>query len=120
MPDTQERPTTGTMAAAISNSVVRLTHQYTGRGPTKARTTIADNLVVVVMADTMLQAERTLVDNGERESVLAMRRKFQRAMREALIDVVEEHTDRKVAAFMSDNHVDPDMGVEVFVLAPAA
>jgi len=106
-------------AAAISNSVVRLTHKYTGRGPTKARTTIADDLVVVVMADTTLQAERKLVEYGEEESVLAMRGKFQTAMREDLVDVVEEHTGRKVAAFMSGNHIDPDMGVEVFILVPA-
>ncbi len=119
MPDTQERPTLGTTAAAISNSVVRLTHKYTGRGPTKARTTIADDLVVVVMADTMLQAERKLVEYGEEESVLAMRGKFQTAMREDLVDVVEEHTGRKVAAFMSGDHIDPDMGVEVFILVPA-
>jgi uncharacterized protein YbcI len=72
------------------------------------------------MADTMLQAERTLVDSGERDCVLTMRRKFQRAMREGLVAIVEEHTGREVTAFMSDNHVDPDMGVEVFVLGRAA
>jgi len=116
----KKRPTLGTTAAAISNSVVRLTHKYTGRGPTKARTTITDDLVVVVvMADSMLQGERKLVEHGEGESVLAIRGKFQSAMREDLVGVVEEHTGRKVAAFMSGNHIDPDMGVEVFILVPA-
>ncbi len=40
-------------------------------------------------------------------------------MRDDLVATVEEHTGRKVAAFMSDNHIDPDMAVEVFALAPA-
>lgn len=119
MPDTQERPTSGPIAAAISNSVVRLTSQYTGRGPTKARTTILDDLVVVVMADTMLQAERVLVEKGEAATVLDIRKRFQGAMRDDLVATVEEHTGRTVVAFMSDNHIDPDMAVEIFSLAPA-
>ena len=118
MPDTQERSTAGSTAAAISNAVVRITNQYTGRGPTKARTTISHDLVVVVMADTMLKAERSLVEEGESEIVLAMRKKFQSAMRDDLVATVEEHTGRKVIAFMSDNHIDPDMGVEIFPVAP--
>ena len=120
MPDTQERPISGSTAAAISNAVVRITNHYTGRGPTKARTTISENLVVVVMADTMLKAERTLVEEGESDTVLAIRKKLQSAMRDDLVATVEEHTGRKVAAFMSDNHIDPDMGVEVFALAPVS
>jgi hypothetical protein len=40
-------------------------------------------------------------------------------MRDDLVKVVEDALDRKVVAFMSANHIDPDMGVEVFVLEPA-
>ena len=31
---------------------------------------------------------------------------------------IEELTGRKVIGFMSDNHIDPDLAVEVFVLEP--
>jgi uncharacterized protein YbcI len=31
---------------------------------------------------------------------------------------VEEITGRKVLAFLSDNHIDPDVAVESFVLEP--
>jgi hypothetical protein len=34
--------------------------------------------------------------------------------------MVEDALDRKVIAFMSTNHIDPDLAVEVFVLAPQA
>ncbi len=120
MPETQERPTVGATAAAISNAVVKLTSEYTGRGPTKARTTVTDDMVVVLMADTLLKAERRLIENGAAETVCDMRRKFQSAMRSELIAVIEEHTGRQVAAFMSDNHIDPDFASEVFVLEPAS
>jgi uncharacterized protein YbcI len=47
-----------------------------------------------------------------------MRHRFQEAMREDLITVVEKQMERKVVAFMSTNHIDPDMAAEVFVLEP--
>ena len=123
MPDSQEQiegeaPANGSVAAGISNAIVRLTREYTGRGPTKARTTISENLVVVLMADTLLKAERTLATKGEGAMVCALRQKFQQAMEDDLIATVEEHSGRKVSAFMSGNHIDPDMGVEIFVLEP--
>jgi hypothetical protein len=39
-------------------------------------------------------------------------------MRDDLTSMVEILTGRKVRAFMSDNHIDPDTGVEVFLLEP--
>jgi len=41
-------------------------------------------------------------------------------MRADLIEIVERHLGRKVIAFMSQNHIDPDLAVEVFVLEPGA
>jgi hypothetical protein len=46
-------------------------------------------------------------------------KRFQHAMRNELVAVVESHTERSVIAFMSDNHVDPDLATEVFILEPA-
>ena len=39
-------------------------------------------------------------------------------MREDLAGGVASLTGREVIAFMSANHIDPDIGVEVFILAP--
>jgi hypothetical protein len=36
----------------------------------------------------------------------------------SIADLVEELTGRKVLAFLSDNHLDPDVAVESFVLSP--
>ena len=49
-----------------------------------------------------------------------MRRAFQRAMRNDLCAEVEKITQRQVIAFFSDNHINPDMAIESFVLAPQA
>jgi uncharacterized protein YbcI len=109
----------GQAAQAISQGVVRLMREYTGRGPTQAHTTITDTLVIVVLRDTLLKAERSLVQDGQSEAVMSMRRRFQETMREELIALVTEHTGREVEAFMSDNAIEPDVAAEMFLLAPA-
>lgn len=116
--DVSTQTHTGSVAAAISTAAVRLLNEYTGRGPTKAKTTITRDLVVVLLADTLTKAERTLVSKDGQELVLELRHRFQEAMRDDLIAAVESATGRKVIAFMSDNHVEPDMAAEVFVLEP--
>jgi len=109
---------TGTLSAAISNAVVGLLHDYTGRGPTRARTTIGADTVVVTLRDSLTKAERTLADRGQATEVLAMRRAFQDTMRDDLVAVVERLTGRTVEAFLSDNLHDPDVAVEVFLMTP--
>ena len=103
----------------ISTAVVQLLHEYTGRGPTKAKTVINEDLVTILLADTLTKGERTLVDNGHRDRVIQLRHDYQLVMRNDLIAIVERQLQRKVIAFMSNNHIDPDLAVEVFVLEPA-
>jgi uncharacterized protein YbcI len=106
--------------AAISDGAVRLLQEYTGRGPTRSRTTINGDSVVVVLGDMLTKGERKLVESGQAERVLQLRHDFQMGMRDDLIELVEGATERKVAAFLSQNHIDPDLAVEVFVLEPTA
>jgi uncharacterized protein YbcI len=112
--------TEGTLSAAISNAVVQCVREYTGRGPTKARTTIGIDMVITRLEDTLTKGERSLADSGKGDMVIDIRRCFQMTMREALVGRIEELTGRKVIAFMSDNHIEPDMGVEIFVLEPSS
>ena len=118
MPELDERHGQGTVAAGISNAVVRLMSEYIGRGPTKARTAISRDVVTVLLQDTLTKAERSLADNGKSDLVLHMRHEFQRTMRDDLIAAVEMLMERKVIAFMSANHINPDMASEIFVLQP--
>jgi uncharacterized protein YbcI len=108
----------GELAARISTAVVRALARTTGRGPTKARTTLGENGVFVVLQDSLTRGEQTLADAGEGEAVLDLRRRWQRVMRTELSREIEELTGRKVIGFISDNHIDPDIAVEVFVLEP--
>jgi len=112
-----EHPVSGSKAAAISNHVVRTMSDYTGRGPTKARTHISDDIVTVVLQDTLTKGERSLVVDGLDDLVLTTRKAFQMTMREDLVSGIEGILGRKVHAFMSDNHIEPDIAVEIFILS---
>jgi uncharacterized protein YbcI len=113
-----QEPLSGLPSAAISNAVVRLMHDYTGRGPTRARTYIKDDLIAVVLRDTLGPGGRALIQNGKREAVLTARRAFQELMATPLIAAVEEHADRGVVALLSASHFDPDIAVQAFILSP--
>jgi uncharacterized protein YbcI len=108
----------GELAARISTTVVKALARTTGRGPTKAKTTLGHNGIFVVLQDSLTRGEQNLTDAGEGEAVLDLRRRWQRVMRVELSREIEELTGRKVIGFMSDNHLDPDLAVEVFVLEP--
>jgi uncharacterized protein YbcI len=116
--DQDERTLDGSIASAISNAIRQLIADYTGRGPTRARTSIGDNLVVVLLEDTLTKGERRLVTKGRDHRVIDYRREFQDAMREDAIASIEQITGRTVTAFMSANHIDPDLAAELFVLEP--
>jgi uncharacterized protein YbcI len=109
---------TGQLAAAISNAVVQALAKTTGRGPTQAKTTLGDNGVFVVLQDSLTVGEQSLTDAGHGAAVLDLRRRWQTIMQEEISRKIEELTHRKVIGFMSDNHIDPDLAVEVFVLEP--
>jgi len=108
----------GELAARTSTTVVRALARTTGRGPTKARTTLGDNGIFVVLQDSLTRGEQTLANAGEGDAVLELRRRWQRIMQADVRREIEELTGRKVIGFMSDNHIDPDLAVEVFVLEP--
>jgi len=108
----------GELAAAISSTVVQALARTTGRGPTRARTTLGENGVFVVLQDSLTRGERTLADAGEGRAVLDLRRRWQRVMEADISREIEQLPGRKVVGFMSDNHINPDRAVEVFVLEP--
>jgi uncharacterized protein YbcI len=118
MAEPHHYPEGGALNAAISQTVVRLMAEAAGRGPTKARTTIDRDVIVVVLQNTLTSGERYLANSDRAEQVLEMRRAYQDAMSADCIASIEDLTGRTVSAFMSANHIDPDVAAEVFILKP--
>ena len=112
--------TSGELALAISNRIVGLHKHFYGKGPTKARAFYLDDVVVVVMRGGFSKVEETLHRAGRRGAVIAQRAEFQAVVEDEFRAAVEELTGRRVVAFMSANHQDPDMAAELFVLESAS
>lgn len=111
-----EQPAGGSLAISVSNAITGFLREYTGRGPTKARTTIRDNVVLVMLEQTLTKGEQALVAKGRSEAVLELRHQYQEAIREESSTKVAELTGRNVVAMMSANHIAPDLGAEIYVL----
>jgi uncharacterized protein YbcI len=108
--------TGGELNQAVAKLVVRAHNRYTGRGAPRAIAFYRRNVLVVVMQDALTKAEQSLAEDGMGGSVLQIRREVQESLREELVAGVERLTGCKVTAFMSDNHIDPDVSAELFVL----
>lgn len=106
----------GELNAAITREVIRVQNESHGRGPGKAYSFHNGHVLTTVLEDVLSPAELKLAGNGEGDAVLHMRSLYQKSMEPELKRCVEEITGRKVLACMSDNHLEPDMAVEVFIL----
>ena len=105
----------GHLLAAISTSIVAILRDSYGRGPMRAKTYVLDDIIVVVMRGSgFTPLEQTIMNSGEPERVIAMREDFQRVMAGRYRQKIEELTGRKVLAFLSQAHVEPDITMEIF------
>ena len=62
--------------------------------------------------------EKTLIELQRKTIVQETRSAFQAAMQGRIIAAVEALSGRSVAAFISNQHVGPDIEVELFMFAP--
>jgi uncharacterized protein YbcI len=104
------------VAAAISNAIVGIHSKHYGKGPTKAKTYLIDDMVVCVMQDVFTTVERTLIEAGKGELVRDVRMTFQYSMRDEFKAAVQEIVGREARSFMSQVDCDADMAIEVFLL----
>lgn len=103
------------LLSAISREMVKAMKTYYGRGPTKAKSYLMDDLLFIVMREGITQAEQTMLDAGKDDEVQAFRRQFEKIMAERLVGTIEQLTDREVVAHQSQVLFDPPMVVQIFV-----
>jgi uncharacterized protein YbcI len=110
----------GEIASEISTTIVQMLKEHAGRGPTKCRTYIDDDFVMVLMRGGYSRFENTLFEDGKFLDVRSARHSFQDTMEGRFTELIERMTGRQVAAFMSASHQAPDIQMEVFLLDGAA
>jgi uncharacterized protein YbcI len=112
----------GTLVSDLSREIVQLHARLYGRGPTKARSYLHSDYAACVLEEIFTTAERTLIDAGSGDHVRDTRKKFQDAVAEDFIGIVERVSGRRVRGFASRTAVDggAPWSVEVFRLDPEA
>ena len=115
MPDSQPLRG-GELNAAVTREVIRIQSESHGRGPKKAFSFYNGNVLITILEEVLTPAERKLAGSGQSEEVLKMRRLYQSTMAPEMKKRIEALTGRRVTAFMGDNHIEPDMAVEIFIL----
>jgi uncharacterized protein YbcI len=109
----------GRLLVAVADGVVRLQRDFAGKGPTTCKAHWAGpDILVVMLRGGFTAAEQTLFEGGHGQSVRESRMKLQDTLEARMSGMVEELTGRKVVAFMSASHQDPDISAELFVLEP--
>jgi uncharacterized protein YbcI len=119
-PPHHDHPNLGPVLAEVTNAVVGLHRTYYGKGPTRSKSYLLDDVLICVMRDVFTTVERTLVEAGEGDKVRETRLAFQDAMRERFVEAVEGIMERRVVGFTSQVLLDQDAAVEAFVLGPVS
>jgi uncharacterized protein YbcI len=118
VPATGEPLSGGALNAALANEIGKLVADFTGRGATRSRAFVHQDVVVCLLEDGATRGERNLVAAGNAELVRWQRDAMQRAMGPQLIAAVERLTHRTVNVFLSGTDTTAESSIEAFVLQP--
>jgi len=110
----------GSPLATVSNGIVQLLRETYGRGPTKAKSYLNDDVVLVVLEDILTTVEKTLLDDGKEALIREVRLTYQAAESNRFKSIVEDALGRRVLTYHSQVTFNPDMAFEIFVLEPRA
>jgi len=102
----------------ISKDMVRIHEENYGSKVRAVETYMMDGLILSVLDIEMLPGEKVLIENGKAELVRNVRASFQEAIDATFKAAVERATGRKVDAFISETHLNPDFTIELFRLQP--
>jgi uncharacterized protein YbcI len=104
------------MLADVTNAIVRLHRQHYGKGPTRSKSYLLDDVLICVMQDVLTPVERTLAEAGDEDHVRETRLAFADAMRDRFAEEIERILGRRVLGFTSQVLVSRDVAIETFAL----
>jgi uncharacterized protein YbcI len=103
--------------AAVTDAMVALHERYHHRVPVTAKTLLlGGDLLACVLEGVYTDVEKTMIELQRSTTVQETRSAFQAAMQRKFIAAVECLSGRDVLAFISNQHVGPDIEVELFML----
>jgi uncharacterized protein YbcI len=107
------------LLTAVTDAMIALHQRYHHRIPVTAKTLmLGDDLLACVLGGVYTDVEKTMIELQRGTTVQETRSAFQTAMQHKFIEAVERLSGRNVLAFISNQHIGPDIEIELFVLKP--
>jgi uncharacterized protein YbcI len=107
------------LLTAVTAAMVAMHERYHHRVPVTAKTLLlGDEVLICVLSGVYSDVEKTMIELQRGTLVQQVRSAFQVAMEHKFIAAVERLSGREVLAFVSDQHVGPDIEIELFMLKP--
>jgi uncharacterized protein YbcI len=104
----------GQIEAAISEAVIKFEREYMGRGPTKTRTYLLEDLIVVRLEGVLTPAEQQLAKDSQGVKLLKeVRSNLIEGARETLKKMIFDLSGREVVSMHSD--ISSKMGERIVV-----
>lgn len=99
----------------VSREIVRIHAHYYGRGPTKAKTYVNDEVILCLLGEIFTPSEEMLIEAGRFLEVRTNRMAFQDTIEPIMRESIERISARGVRAFLSQ--ISPEgLSTEVFIL----
>ena len=116
--NSNDREPAGEVRAQLQRALVALLTEYHGRGPSRAKVFVDENVVTCVFEQPFTWAERRLIDSGQEEHVHRGRALLRQKQAERITALVKKTTSRRLLAFLGQSHTNPDALVWVLLLEP--
>lgn len=112
-----QQKTKGQIEAEISDAMVKLQREQTGRGPNQAHTYILEDMIIVRMQEVLTPAERQLTGNPHGQSLVKQfHQQMHEIARKSLEQIIENHTGCRVVSIHNDVSTKSGEQVGIFVL----
>jgi uncharacterized protein YbcI len=108
----------GEVDGRLATAIVKRYRDRFGRGPTDARAYVGRDFAVVILGRAQTEVERSLVAEGEMDSVELLRRRVRQLAAEEFCATTEEVVGRKVLTMLGDHNATANVSVLVFLLEP--
>jgi uncharacterized protein YbcI len=100
----------------VSREIVQIHAHYFGRGPTRAKTYVHDDVILCILGEIYTPSESMLIKAGRFDEVRRNRTAFQDTVEPIMRGAIERVSGRSVVSFLSQ--ISPDgRAAELFVLA---
>jgi uncharacterized protein YbcI len=102
----------------LATAIVQRYRDRFGRGPTEARAYVGRDYALVILGSAQTDVERSLVAEGEVDSVELLRRRVRQLAADEFCATTEEVVGRKVLGMLGDHNAVANTTVLVFLLEP--